>query len=139
MNFQEPFTKIGLIVIRDSKLLLVRKKNSNHLILPGGKVESDESEIECLNRELFEELQVHPVNSSLKPYHTFVGQTAEERNREIRMKTYFGEIDGTPSPSSEIDSFFWCPLSESHADASPLLSTQIIPCLIEDRMIEHRP
>jgi len=45
---------IGAAIIEDGKILLVRKRQS--WILPGGKPEPKESDIECLCREVSEEL-----------------------------------------------------------------------------------
>jgi 8-oxo-dGTP diphosphatase len=50
------------IIERDGRFLIARRTEGRHLALkwefPGGKVEAGESEIEALERELFEELQV---------------------------------------------------------------------------------
>jgi 8-oxo-dGTP diphosphatase len=49
--------KVGLLLIRDKKVLLCRKKRGTSLlILPGGKREAGETSLECLARELREEL-----------------------------------------------------------------------------------
>ena len=49
--------KVGLLTIRDGRVLLCRKKRGTRpLILPGGKREAGESSLECLARELQEEL-----------------------------------------------------------------------------------
>ena len=58
---------ISGLVIRDEKLLLVRKNET--WILPGGKPEKKESEIECLCREFKEELpSVEIEDISLQNY-----------------------------------------------------------------------
>jgi ADP-ribose pyrophosphatase YjhB (NUDIX family) len=49
--------KVALLLVRDGKVLLCRKKRGTPLlILPGGKREAEESSLECLARELREEL-----------------------------------------------------------------------------------
>jgi 8-oxo-dGTP pyrophosphatase MutT (NUDIX family) len=49
--------KAGLLVIENGRILLCRKKHSTPLlILPGGKLERDETAEECLHRECREEL-----------------------------------------------------------------------------------
>src|SRR5580704_12288998 len=51
------YQKVALLAIRDSRILLCRKKHTTALlILPGGCYEPGESAGECLNRELREEL-----------------------------------------------------------------------------------
>ena len=47
--------KAGLLLLRESRILLCRKKRGSPLlILPGGKFEPGETAIECLVRELRE-------------------------------------------------------------------------------------
>ncbi len=51
----------GLIFNNDNKLLITRRKKSPYMYkweFPGGKIESDETEIECLKREIKEELRI---------------------------------------------------------------------------------
>ena len=51
------YHKVGLLAIRDGRILLCRKKHTTALlILPGGCFEPGESAAQCLNRELREEL-----------------------------------------------------------------------------------
>ena len=45
---------ISAVIIERDKLLLVKKRNS--WILPGGKIEKNEGNLECLSREVSEEL-----------------------------------------------------------------------------------
>ncbi len=49
--------KVALLTVREGRVLLCRKKyGTSLLILPGGKREAGESSLECLARELEEEL-----------------------------------------------------------------------------------
>jgi len=49
--------KIGALILRGDRILLCRKnRDTSRLILPGGRIERGESDLECLAREIREEL-----------------------------------------------------------------------------------
>src|SRR5579862_472336 len=66
--------KVALAHFKDKKMLLVRdSKNDTVFIMPGGKVEEGETDIECLNREVKEELGIKLEPSSIKFLQEFNG------------------------------------------------------------------
>lgn len=50
---------VGLIIIKNEKLLMLREIGKNYFVLPGGKAKKDEKLIEALKREIKEELGIH--------------------------------------------------------------------------------
>ena len=83
-------TAINAAIIKDKKLLLVRKKNT--WILPGGKPESGENDLECLTREINEELSGTKIKD-ISFYREFKGKTPHKRDI-INAKVYFAKLDG---------------------------------------------
>ena len=83
-------TAINAIVIQDSSLLVVRKKFS--WILPGGKPEKGEGDLECLCREIWEELSGTKIKD-MSFYGTFEGRTPHKGDIII-ANTYFANING---------------------------------------------
>ena len=81
---------ISAVIIEDGNLLLVRKKNS--WILPGGKTEADESDLQCLSRELGEELSGTKIYNE-KFYGSFKGRTPH-RGDVLEARVYFADING---------------------------------------------
>ena len=81
---------IGAIVIRENSLLLVRKRNS--WILPGGKIEDGEGDLECLSREIDEELSGTKIRNEVF-YGEFEGRTPH-RGDILKNRVYFADIDG---------------------------------------------
>lgn len=47
--------KSAMVIVKDNKLLVVRKRGSPDFLMPGGKPERNESPIEALKRELIGE------------------------------------------------------------------------------------
>jgi len=92
---------INLAYITTEGLLLVRKKDV--WILPGGKPEKEESDYDCLLRELNEELLIHKDSVSIYRYYgEFIDQTPSSKS-QLEAKVYFGSIKGRLNPSAEID------------------------------------
>jgi len=60
----------ALLLNADKELLVVRKKNSNFYMLPGGKIEFSEDPIQTLLRELKEEINLEFTESEFD----FLGQ-----------------------------------------------------------------
>ena len=83
-------TAIGAAIIEDNQILLVKKKKS--WILPGGKPEPKESDIECLCREVEEELSGTRLKN-FQYYNDFEGRTPHTGDI-LRAKVYFADIKG---------------------------------------------
>ncbi len=95
---------IGAAIINGGKILLVRKKQS--WILPGGKLEPGESDIECLCREVDEELSGAKI-TNIKYYGDFEGITPNKGDM-LRAKVYLADIrDKLCHPSAEIVECKW--------------------------------
>ncbi|KGX91127.1 NUDIX hydrolase [Pontibacillus halophilus JSM 076056 = DSM 19796] len=108
-------TKIGAAIINEGKLLVVsKKKHPDQYMLPGGKPENGENEIGTLKRELFEELQIEVTShEKLGTYRT----TSMFDDEELHLTVYLTEIEGQPTPSSEIDAFQWISIEDEEACA----------------------
>ncbi len=75
------------IIIHDGKLLVVKHRpESDYYALPGGHMEPGESVIECVKREIVEELGVVPVLGRLLYVHTF------EDKDTIQSVEFFFEV-----------------------------------------------
>ena len=99
--------KIGGIILRDGKLLVVRKRtkdNREEYIIPGGKREGRETDFETLSRELEEEIQVRLI--STQPFGGF-DDIAIFENIPIHIEVYFASIEGEPHCDSEIKDLVW--------------------------------
>ncbi|CAN7642439.1 NUDIX domain-containing protein [Phenylobacterium sp. LjRoot219] len=120
--------KVGLAMVEAGKLLVVRKRGTKLFILPGGKPEGTEADLDALHRELMEEL-----HSRLGPT-TYEGAfedvAAERANTRVVVRLYVGQLLDRPEPASEIEEFAWVPLSKPGAlPLAPSIVNKILPYL----------
>lgn len=123
-------TKIGLAVMDGDRVLLVKKRGSNFLILPGGKPEKSETDAQTLSRELEEELGCHLVSDQLTFLGTFSDEAAGMPDVNVTIRLYAGSVVGTPIPHAEIESIVWWAATEQHNSVlAPSLKNSILPFL----------
>src|SRR3989344_6357206 len=97
--------KIAGIIIENKKLLMVRKYNEPHFIMPGGRIIEGETEENTLERELKEELNVKLL--SMKFFRSWEAPHFRDKNKIVKMDTYFVEIEGNPKATEEINELKW--------------------------------
>jgi 8-oxo-dGTP diphosphatase len=123
-------TKIGLALMDGDRVLLVRKRGSDFLILPGGKPEKNETDVQALSRELDEELGCHLVCDRLTFLGTFSDEAAGMPGVNVTVRLYAGSVVGIPTPQAEIDSIvWWTPTGQHHSPLAPSLKNSILPFL----------
>ena len=106
---------IYLILIRDNKILLMRRKNTGYedgkYGLPAGHLENNETISEGLQREVKEEIRIDIKRNDLRLVHTM-----HRRENDIRVDFFF-EADhytGTPvnNEPEKCDDLQWFPLAQ---------------------------
>lgn len=133
----EKIDKIGGIILRERKLLVVKKKtkdNREEYIIPGGKREGNETDYETLRRELSEEIQVELIKMS--PFGGY-DDIAIFENIPIHIEVYFADIKKEPKCDSEIKELVWIDRNyrELGIKLGSILSKFVIPKLIEMEMM----
>ncbi|MFP4567512.1 MAG: NUDIX domain-containing protein [Candidatus Woesearchaeota archaeon] len=122
---------ISAIIIKNNELLLTQKKQT--WILPGGKPNENETDLECLTREIAEELTDTKIHN-LKFYKDFY-DFAPHKKDLIQVKTYFAEINTTnPQPSNEINAISWA--NNSTYKKLSGATTQILNSLTKDKYLK---
>ncbi|ONI84102.1 hypothetical protein ALI144C_15485 [Actinosynnema sp. ALI-1.44] len=97
---------VGLVHIRDRRMLLVRGHGKHAFYLPGGKIDPGEDDETALTREIMEELGCAVVG--LRGYRTVAERAyGQPDGTMVAISCYFGELDGDPAPMAEIAQIGW--------------------------------
>ena len=96
-------------LIRDSmgRVLLVRKRGTSAFMQPGGKLNTGESDVAALSREIIEELGCCIDQRSACAVGIFECAAANEPGFTVRAAVYAVEIEGTATPQAEVEQLVW--------------------------------
>jgi 8-oxo-dGTP diphosphatase len=128
--------KVGLALVKGSRILLVRKRGSRTYILPGGKPEAGEDDVKALVRELDEELGCQIDLETLTYIGSFSDQIADQDNGIVIVRLYSARLIGQPAPQAEIEELRWVQPTLSDVPLAPSLTNKIIPYLIAQGQLD---
>jgi 8-oxo-dGTP diphosphatase len=129
-NGRREILKVGLAVMDGPRILLVRKKGGYKFILPGGKPEKGENDVQTLRREIEEELGCGLDDTTVEFLGTFTDVAADTTNAVVTVRLYAARLVGTPSPHAEIETLEWISAAgKNQTSLAPSLENQILPFL----------
>jgi 8-oxo-dGTP diphosphatase len=126
---QREILKIGLAVTSGNRVLLVKKRGGHRFILPGGKPEVGEEDLDTLRREIQEELGCAIEAKTVEFLGSFTDVAADMVDVRVTVRLYKGDLIGRPSPKSEIETLRWVGNREDEEFLAPSLRNQILPFL----------
>ena len=129
--------KVGGIIIKNKKVLVVRKKtkeNFPEFIIPGGKREIGETDVETLQREIQEEVNLKVVKAE---YVDEYEDIAIFEKIPIVVKVYLCEVEGEVNIDNEIKEFCWIDkdYKKNGIKVASILETFVLPELIRRKLI----
>jgi 8-oxo-dGTP diphosphatase len=117
---------IAAAVLDRQHLLLVSKRSAPDVFyLPGGKLEPSEEPLDCLERELAEELGVGLQSAEL---FVEVHSRAALEAVDMHMTVYLARLRGRPRPAAEIAALAWWP-AQRPAVVAPAVAEFVVPAL----------
>ena len=129
--------KVGGIIIKNKKVLVVRKKtkeNFPEFIIPGGKRETGETDVETLQREIQEEVNLKVVKAE---YVDEYEDIAIFEKVPIVVKVYLCEVEGEVNVDNEIKEF--CCIDKDYKKngikVASILEKFVLPELIRRKLI----
>jgi 8-oxo-dGTP diphosphatase len=119
----------AVILDPDSRMLVVRKRNTPFFMQPGGKLDGVETPIKTLARELQEELGCELVEA--KFLGTFSAQAANEPDKVVEAALFRTKITGVIKPAAEIEEIAWIAPGKAHElTLAPLTRDHVVPLVL---------
>ena len=100
----------------------------------GGRMEQGETELQCLQREVMEEIGCAVKDP--KPFATFEGMN-HDNTKTMWTSCYLCELEGNISPQSEIAECAWIDrdYQKKGIRVAGMLELNIIPALIKHKLL----
>jgi ADP-ribose pyrophosphatase YjhB (NUDIX family) len=130
--------KAAAVIIQDHQLLVTRTTGHDIFIAPGGKMKAKESSLDCLKRELNEELQITIQESDISFLATFSAPAALNPSQTVIIENYLiKQYQGQLTPSAEIAEIRWITSSDLlNIKLGSIFRDHIIPLLMKESMID---
>ena len=128
--------KVALAVFKDKKMLQVRTSQQEKVFYTlGGKIEAGESDVECLKREVKEEIGCDLEEGSLKFLKEFEDIAHGKKDTLLNVRMYEGKLKGEPKPSSEVVEIGWFDSKSNKENLSTIAQRTIFLWLKEQGYI----
>ena len=124
--------RISGILITHDGLMLVKCEGVDDYLLPGGKLEPCELDLDALQRELMEELNIVPTDPEFfGEFERMVYPPESEETHRVRVRAYMAGFEGEPTPDQdEVLEIAWASMADLESGTyqlNPILRNHILP------------
>ncbi len=134
---QNTIIKSGGILIKNRMIMLERHGNNDVFIIPGGKLEDNESIQEALVRELMEEFRITVSPDHLDELGIFESQAVHSPSKKVRLSAFLvKEWSGNITLNDGIQEIIWINSKNSGDYKISPIAKEILPLLQEKRLID---
>ena len=132
--------RISGILITQDGLLLVKCDGIQDYLLPGGKLEDGESDLESLRRELMEELNITTTDPEFFGEYERLAYPSKTGERyRVRVRAYVAGFEGEPVPDQdEVLEIAWASMVDLESGKyplNPILRKYIVPELKQQQWL----
>lgn len=129
--------KSGGILIKDRKFILERHGGKETYILPGGKLELDETPEQALIRELYEEFGVHVESQDLEEFGIFESQAIHNPDKKVNVTAFIvKKWEGGIRLQDGIEGVIWVNSVNVASIEVSLIVKQIVSLLVKQGLVD---
>lgn len=137
MTEQADIHKASGVLIKNRHFLVVRAYGKDVFVAPGGKLESGETAMAALIREMKEEVQIDITEAGLELIGTFHAIAAGSESKTLKMDVFLiRDSQGEPLPSSEIEEIMWVNTKTTGVSLGSIFEHDVMPKLKDMDLID---
>jgi 8-oxo-dGTP pyrophosphatase MutT (NUDIX family) len=124
-----------LAVFNDKKIIMAKGDSKEVYFFVGGGLETGENDIDCLIREVKEEINCEIDKDSIEFLAEFEDIAHGRENTFVQLPFYTATLIGTPTPSNEVDEISYLDTSVDPKHLSAIAINKVYPWLKENGYI----
>jgi 8-oxo-dGTP diphosphatase len=121
---------------KDGKLLCVKPHGKDVFHFVGGRYEEGESDLDCLVREVREEIGCELDPNTITHLQDFTDVAHGRENTLVLIRLYKATLQGEPSASSEIREIHYIDTSVDSSELTDVAKNKVFPWLKENGYIK---